>query len=254
MGLISEWGQGKVRWRAADAIQVRLGGGMSYVIAEPEYVAAAAADLGSIGSAISDASSAAAIPTSGVLIPAGADAVSAEVAALFGAHAQEFQAISAQAAAFHNQFVQLMSLGSQQYGLTEAANVSNIQTGTVNLPQQTLGHTALSEGTQVAPTAATVAQTVAISSAAAGPVGSAMTPAAPVGSVGSAVAAGSVGSVNRQPIPSLPASAAEPAEIVQTAPVSALPAPLAARAVPAAALTPQATRMDATGQTAPAAG
>jgi hypothetical protein len=72
---------------------------MSFVIAAPEFVSAAASDLANIGSAIGQANAAAALPTSGVLA-AGADEVSAAVASLFGAHAQAYQALSAQAASF----------------------------------------------------------------------------------------------------------------------------------------------------------
>lgn len=231
---------------------------MSYVIAAPEYVAAAATDLANIGSAISDANAAAVIPTTGAFLPAGTDAVSTELAALFGAHAEAFQALSAQAAAFHNQFVQLMNLGSQSYAVAEAANVSNVQAGVVNMPQQTLGPAVLNEGAHAAPaTAAAVAQTMAVTAAAAGPAGSGLAPAAtPVGSVGSAIAAGSVrpvGSVTRPPVSSLPAGSAEPTEIEETAAVSALPAPLAARAVPAAAIAgAPVARIQAAGEAAPA--
>lgn len=49
---------------------------MQFVIAAPEFVAAAATDLANIGSTISAANVAAAAPTSGVLA-AGADEVSA---------------------------------------------------------------------------------------------------------------------------------------------------------------------------------
>jgi hypothetical protein len=100
---------------------------MSFVFATPEYVAAAASDLANIGSTLSSANAAALTPTSGVLA-AGADEVSATIAALFGAHAQVYQALSAQAALFHDQFVQLMSGGGAQYALTEAANASPLQT------------------------------------------------------------------------------------------------------------------------------
>lgn len=96
---------------------------MSFVFATPEYVAAAASDLANLGSALGSANAAALGPTSGVLA-AGADEVSAGIAALFGAHAQAYQALSAQAALFHDQFVQLMSGGAAQYALTEAANAS----------------------------------------------------------------------------------------------------------------------------------
>ena len=104
---------------------------MSYVIAAPESVSAAATDLANIGSAISSANAAALAPTSDVLA-AGADEVSAAVAGLFTAHAEAYQTLSAQAASFHQQFVQLMNAGSAQYAAREAANaaanVSPLQT------------------------------------------------------------------------------------------------------------------------------
>jgi PE family len=100
---------------------------MSFVIASPEYVTAAASDLASIGSSISEANSAAAAPTTGVLA-AGADEVSAVVTTLFEAHAQAYQALSAQAATFHNQFVQLLNAGAGQYAATEAASASPLKT------------------------------------------------------------------------------------------------------------------------------
>jgi len=84
------------------------------VIAATEYLSAAASDLASIGSTISAANTAAAVPTSAML-PAGADEVSAAIATLFGAHAKSYQALSAQAATFHGQFVQLMNGGAGQY-------------------------------------------------------------------------------------------------------------------------------------------
>ncbi|WP_255731245.1 MULTISPECIES: PE domain-containing protein [Mycobacterium] len=207
---------------------------MSYVIAAPDYVAAAATDLANIGTAVNDATAMAVGPTMGALAPAGADEVSAAIAAMFGAHAQAFQAISAQAAAFHNQFVELMGLGAQQYGLSEATNVASIQTDAA-LPAPTLGRSVLSHGAQVAPAAGAPTPTALVGPL--GPGGPATTPATQLGSVGSpgsAVAAGSVGSVTRQPIPSLQAGAAQVVEVdTQASAVSALPAPLAARAVPA---------------------
>lgn len=56
---------------------------MSFVIAAPEVMAAAATDLANIGSSISAASAAAAGPTMGILA-AGADEVSVAISALFG--------------------------------------------------------------------------------------------------------------------------------------------------------------------------
>ncbi len=63
---------------------------MSFLIAAPELVAAAATDLARVGSTISTANVAASGPTTSV-IAAGADEVSAGIAALFGAHAQAYQ-------------------------------------------------------------------------------------------------------------------------------------------------------------------
>ncbi|WP_204808672.1 PE family protein [Mycobacterium riyadhense] len=99
---------------------------MPFVNAYPELVAAAASDLAVIGSAISTANAAAAIPTSGVLAP-GADAVSAGIAALFGAHAQAYQVLSAQAVTVHDQIVQTLNAGANSYAAAEAANAAPLQ-------------------------------------------------------------------------------------------------------------------------------
>ncbi|WP_152331020.1 PE family protein, partial [Mycobacterium tuberculosis] len=55
------------------------------------------------------------------LLAAGADEVSTAVAALFGAHGQAYQALSAQAQAFHAQFVQALTSGGGAYAAAEAA-------------------------------------------------------------------------------------------------------------------------------------
>ena len=114
---------------------------MSFVIAAPEFVTAAASDLANVGSTISTANAAAAAPTTGVLA-AGADEVSATVATLFDAHGQAYQAISAQTAAFHQQFVQLINSGAGSYAAAEAANASPLQStqqdllAAINAPTQ----------------------------------------------------------------------------------------------------------------------
>src|SRR5215472_4934063 len=97
--------------------------GMSFVIAMPEVVATAATDLAGIRSTIS-AAHAAAAPCTTVVLAAGADEVSSGIAAVFGEHAQAFQSISAQATAFHDQFVKALSSGAGAYAAAEAANVS----------------------------------------------------------------------------------------------------------------------------------
>src|ERR1700716_1138710 len=96
---------------------------MSYVTTQPEALAAAAGTLQSIGTALGAQNAAAAAPTTGV-VPAAADEVSALTAAQFAAHAQMYQAISAQATAIHEQFVNTLSMSSGSYALTEAANAA----------------------------------------------------------------------------------------------------------------------------------
>ena len=108
---------------------------MSFVIVAPEMLAAAATDLESIGSALSAANAAAAVPTVGVLA-AGADEVSAALASLFAGHAQAYQALSAEAAVFHQQFMQALRVSGAQYASAEAANASPLQSvlGAIDAP------------------------------------------------------------------------------------------------------------------------
>jgi hypothetical protein len=94
---------------------------MSFVTTQPEVLSAAAGDLQGIGSTVIAANAAAAAPTTGV-VPAAADEVSALTAAQFVAHAQTYQAISAQAAAIHQQFVTMLGTSAGSYAATEAAN------------------------------------------------------------------------------------------------------------------------------------
>ncbi|WP_237045720.1 PE domain-containing protein, partial [Mycobacterium tuberculosis] len=106
---------------------------MSFLFAQPEMLGAAATDLASIGSAISTANAAAAAATTRVLA-AGADEVSAAVAALFSGHAQTYQALSTQAAAFHQQIVQTLTSTAGAYASAEAANVEQQLLGAINAP------------------------------------------------------------------------------------------------------------------------
>ena len=99
---------------------------MSFVIAGPEFVTAAATDLANIGSNIQTANSAAATQTTSVLA-AGEDEISAAIAALFTNHGQAYQLLSAQAEAFHNQFIQTLSAGTNAYTSAEAASASPLQ-------------------------------------------------------------------------------------------------------------------------------
>jgi PE family len=109
---------------------------MSFVIAAPEFVTAAAGDLAGIGSEIGAANAAAALPTTTVAAAA-ADEVSAGIAALFGRYAQQYQALSAQAAAFHNEFVSLLNGGAASYLSTEATSAGQTLLNAVNAPSTT---------------------------------------------------------------------------------------------------------------------
>jgi PE family len=96
---------------------------MSFVTTQPESVQAAAGTLQGIGSAMTAGNAAAAAPTTGV-VPAAADEVSALTAAQFAAHAELYQAVSAQAAAIHEMFVNTLGLSAESYAITEAANAA----------------------------------------------------------------------------------------------------------------------------------
>jgi predicted RecA/RadA family phage recombinase len=93
---------------------------MNYVIADPEMMTAAAADLATIGSNVNAAHMVAAARTTSV-IPAAADEVSAGIAHLFSQHAANYQALAGQAAAFQEQFVQHLTAGAFSYANIEAA-------------------------------------------------------------------------------------------------------------------------------------
>ena len=94
---------------------------MSFVDIVPEMLSAAAGNLQLIGSAVSAQNAAALAPTTGV-VPAAADEVSALTAMQFAAHAQMYQAVSAQATAMHQMFVTVLAASAGSYATTEAAN------------------------------------------------------------------------------------------------------------------------------------
>ena len=64
--------------------------------------------------------------------------MSAAIAAVFSAHGQGFQALSAQAAAFHDQFVQALTAGAGSYVSAEAANVAAFTANPAQTIQQDL--------------------------------------------------------------------------------------------------------------------
>src|SRR5271155_455484 len=129
----------------------------SYVIAVPEALSAASADLSGIGESIRAATAVAAPSTTGIVPPA-LDEVSAAIARLFGTYGQDFHALSAQSASFHDRFVQAFNTGEAAYVSTEAANASPLQTlkndvmGAVNTPtEMLLARPIIGDGTNGAP-------------------------------------------------------------------------------------------------------
>jgi hypothetical protein len=82
------------------------------------------------------------------------DEVSATIDRVFGSHAQAYQALSAQASAFHQQFVQALSSGARSYASAEAANASPLQglLDAINAPiQALLGRPLIGNGANGAP-------------------------------------------------------------------------------------------------------
>jgi len=107
---------------------------MSFVVAAPEALAAAAAEVAGIGSAVGAAHAVAAGATTSVAVAAG-DEVSAAIASLFGGYGQDFQALGVRAGVFHAQFVSALRTGGLSYAAGEAANASPLQ----HLEQDVLG-------------------------------------------------------------------------------------------------------------------
>jgi PE family len=95
---------------------------MSFVTVVPEFVGEAAGQIEHIGSALSAAHAAAAGSTTSVAAAAG-DEVSAAIAAVFSSHAQAYQALIAQAAAFQTQFTKSLNAGAASYIGAEIANM-----------------------------------------------------------------------------------------------------------------------------------
>jgi hypothetical protein len=98
---------------------------MAYVIAAPEMMAAAAANVAAIGSTLNAAHLTAAAPTVAV-IPAAADEVSAAVAQVFSQAAQSFQGLVGKASAFGAHFAQQLTAGGGAYAAAEAVNAASL--------------------------------------------------------------------------------------------------------------------------------
>lgn len=102
---------------------------MADLLAQPQMLASAAADMASIGSTVNRATDAAARATTG-MAAAAADEVSAAIANLFNAFGQEGQAIIGQLAALQDGFAQTLAAAGTAYADTEAAGVAALTGGT----------------------------------------------------------------------------------------------------------------------------
>ncbi|MFV0494609.1 PE domain-containing protein [Mycobacterium sp.] len=96
---------------------------VSFVVALPELMSAAAVDVASVGTVVATASQGAAAATTAVAAAA-ADEVSAAVAAVFSAHGQGYEALSAQVAAVHEGFVRALAGAAESYSSAEAAGAA----------------------------------------------------------------------------------------------------------------------------------
>jgi PE-PPE domain-containing protein/PE family protein len=101
---------------------------MSSLITQPQLLVSAAQDASAIGSALTEAKSAAAGPTTG-LVAAAQDEVSAVTAQFFGAYGQQYQGLLQQATAFNNQFAATLGAAGNLYSQAEAEIASTLGLG-----------------------------------------------------------------------------------------------------------------------------
>ena len=95
------------------------------VIAEPQMLTVAAAEMQALNASVWAGNAAAAAPTTGV-VPAASDLVSMLTAAQFATHARIYQEISAQAATIREQLALTLAISAGSYAATEAANASAV--------------------------------------------------------------------------------------------------------------------------------
>jgi hypothetical protein len=114
---------------------------MSFLTAVPEELAAAAAQLGAIGSALAAQSAGIAAPTTAIA-PAAADQVSILQSSIFTAYGTFYQQLAAEAQAIQEQFVQTLGLSSGTYQASEAANAAAAQLSSAVAPASSAASTA----------------------------------------------------------------------------------------------------------------
>src|SRR5262249_44574998 len=111
-----------------------------YLVTTPEQLASAAENLAGIRSLLSGSAASAAAPTTAVAAAA-QDEISALVATIFSDFGQDFQTISAQANAFHDEFVGLIDAAAGPYLSPEVANAGAVD---LSLPSILGGSASLS--------------------------------------------------------------------------------------------------------------
>ncbi|CAM4446738.1 putative bifunctional chitinase/lysozyme precursor [Mycobacterium basiliense] len=97
---------------------------MSILVANPEMFMAAAMNLEVVRSTVDAAN--ASVSWTEKMAAMAADEVSAAVATWFGTYAREYQAVTAQASAFHARFLQTLTASGMSYDLAELANASSL--------------------------------------------------------------------------------------------------------------------------------
>ncbi|WP_085088602.1 PE family protein, partial [Mycobacterium gordonae] len=132
----------------------------TYLLAAPEALAAASADLNGIAEAIRKASVSAA-PSTTEIAAAAADEVSSAIARMFGGYAQSYQSVGAQIALCQRQFQQALISGAGAYATAEATNLLSLQgfeqtllevVDAVNVPVMALtGRPLIGNGANAAP-------------------------------------------------------------------------------------------------------
>ncbi len=109
---------------------------MSFLTAVPAELAAAAAQLGAIGSALAAQNAGAAAPTT-FISPAAADQVSILQSSIFTAYGALYQQLAAEAQAIQEQFVQTLGLSSGTYQATESSNAASAALASAASPAAT---------------------------------------------------------------------------------------------------------------------
>ena len=100
---------------------------MEFLVTAPEILATTAADVGKIRSALTDVNANAAGRTT-ALVAAAKDEVSEAIAKLFGGYGQQYQAVLAKAATFHDEFTRALGGAGNTYANAETTNAALLAT------------------------------------------------------------------------------------------------------------------------------